>query len=246
MAVSLILIGNELLTGKRRDKHFVHMIEVLRARDLELSQVTLIGDHASRISAVLRHSLATQDIVFCFGGIGSTPDDRTRAAAASAAGVRLVRHRGAAAQIEAQFGPDAYPQRIRMADLPEGCDLIPNPYNRVPGFSLGRHHFLPGFPQMAWPMVDWVLTERYPGLSGQTTIERCVRVLDTRESELVALQEALLEQFPMIQLSSLPHLDATERWVELGIKGEPAIVQRAFQELLTALRGLEVRYHSLD
>jgi molybdopterin-biosynthesis enzyme MoeA-like protein len=246
MAIALILVGSELLHGKRQDRHLAHVIQVLARRALALAQVTVVGDEAARLTAILRRSLASADLVFCFGGIGSTPDDLTRQCAAAAAGVGLVRHPGAVAEIEAQFGVEAYPLRVRMADLPEGCSLIPNPYNRIPGFSLADHHFLPGFPQMAWPMLEWVLDTHYPELAGPPVLERGVRVLDWRESELVPLQEALIAHHPGIQLSSLPHLGEAARWVDLGIRGSPELVCAAYLELLERLRGLQVNYQPLD
>jgi molybdopterin-biosynthesis enzyme MoeA-like protein len=246
MGIALILIGNELLHGKRRDKHLAHVIEVLARRALELAQVTVVGDEAGRLTATLRQSLASPDLVFCFGGIGSTPDDLTRQCAAAAAGVALVRHPGAVAEIEAQFGAAAHPLRVRMADLPAGCTLIPNPYNRIPGFSLGDHHFLPGFLQMAWPMLEWVLDTHYPDLVGAPVLERGVRVLDRRESELVPLQETLVARHPGIQLSSLPHLGQEAQWVDLGIRGSPERVCAAYLELLERLRGLQMHYQPLD
>ena len=158
MGIGLIVIGTELLTGKRRDSHFAHTVEALADRGLALSWCRYIGDYPQIIIRELRFVMESDDIVFCCGGIGATPDDHTRASAASAAGVALVRHPQAAAIIEERFADSAYPQRIHMADLLEGCTLIPNPVNRIAGFSLGKLHFVPGFPQMAWPMMEWVWT----------------------------------------------------------------------------------------
>ena len=163
MNFGAIIIGDELLSGKRQDRHFQHVIETLAQRGLELKWCRIIGDDPALIVETLRQTLPQDDIVFCFGGIGATPDDHTRQCAAQAAGVPLYRHPEAVAEIEARFGAEAYPRRILMADLPQGSRIIPNPFNRIPGFSLNHHHFLPGFPQMAWPMMDWVLDTLYPG-----------------------------------------------------------------------------------
>ena len=75
----------------------------------------------------------------------------------------LARHPEAVAEIEARFGAEAYPHRVLMAEFPAGSSIIPNPFNRIASFSIRDHHFFPGFPQMAWPMLDWVLATRYPG-----------------------------------------------------------------------------------
>ena len=149
-----IIIGDEILSGKRQDGHFRRTIASLAKRGLELKWCRIVGDAPALITETLRQTYASGDIVFCFGGIGATPDDHTRLCAAQAAGVPLIRHADAVAEIEARFGAGAYPRRILMADLPQGSRIIPNPFNRIPGFTLGHHHFLPGFPQMAWPMMD--------------------------------------------------------------------------------------------
>ncbi len=164
--------------------------------------------------------------MLCFGGIGATPDDQTRQAAAEAFGTRLVKHPGAAAVIEEAFGSDAYPNRIRMADLPEDCLLIPNPYNRIPGFTLYDHHFFPGFPSMAWPMLDWVLDHYYPRKRNAGSRE--VREdISCRESELVQLMEDLSGVHPQVKLFSLPHM-AEINSIEFGFRGEQAAVDAAF------------------
>src|SRR5260221_7002916 len=103
-----------------------------------------LGDMPDLIPASLKRTLASGDIVFSFGGIGATPDDHTRQCAAKAAGVALQLHPDAKREIEARFGAEAYPKRIQMGVFPGGSRIIPNPYNRVPGFSFARHHFLPG------------------------------------------------------------------------------------------------------
>ena len=111
-----------------------------------------------------------------FGGVGATPDDHTRQAAALALGVPLERHPVAVAELEAQFGAAAYPHRVLMAEFPAGASIIPNPVNRVASFSIRNHYFFPGFPQMAWPMLDWVLATRDPPLDSPASGERAIVV----------------------------------------------------------------------
>ena len=154
MKIGALIIGDEILSGKRQDRHFAHLQEVLAARGLELSWSLIVGDDAADLERAMRFSMASDDLVFSFGGIGATPDDRTRQTAALVKGVPLVPHPQAVKEIEDKFGEAAYPNRILMGHLPEGCRLIPNPVNRVAGFSVDNHHFMPGFPEMAWPMVE--------------------------------------------------------------------------------------------
>lgn len=136
MNLGTIIIGDELLSGKRQDRHFAHVVEALAQRGLELKWCRIIGDDPALIVETLRQTLVREDIVFCFGGIGATPDDHTRQCAAEAAGVPLIRHPEAVAEIEARFGAEAYPRRILMADLAQGSRIIPNPFNRIPGPSI--------------------------------------------------------------------------------------------------------------
>nr|MBS0021145.1 competence/damage-inducible protein A [Gammaproteobacteria bacterium] len=227
MRFGLIIIGSELLTGKRRDGHLAHAIEILGERGLDLSWCKLLTDDADLITAELRHSFMDRQVVFSFGGIGSTPDDVTRQSAARAAGVPLVRHPEARAIIEQRFGEAAYPHRIRMADLPEHSRLVPNPVNQIPGFSLGDHHFLPGFPEMAWPMMEWVLAQRYAALFKGASEEVLLRVLGAGEGQLVALMEAFVVRFPELHLSSLPSMKASQPETELGVRGEASAVTAA-------------------
>lgn len=242
MAVGLIVIGNELLTGKRQDKHLPKLIEILKARGLELSWARIVGDDRERLTRTLRETLATGDIVFSAGGIGATPDDLTRQCAAEAAELELIRHPEAVSLLESRFGEQAYPNRIRMAELPSGSALIPNPINQIPGFSLGDHHFVPGFPTMAWPMIEWVLDTRYRALFGTApALERLIKVFAMPESELIPLMEAVLASVPGIALSSLP---STERGgeIELGVRGSPDAVASAIEQLVDGLSALGARW----
>lgn len=224
----LIVIGDEILKGSRTDAHLTAFKAMVAARGHELAWHWLLPDEPEVLIAHLRFSMSRSDPVFVCGGIGATPDDHTRACAASAAGLELARHPEARALLEAKFGIEAYPNRILMADLPAGCALIPNPINQIPGFSLRDHWFLPGFPQMAWPMAEWVL-ERHYGLSEQTR-ELALVVLDVPESRLIPLMRDLGAQFPDLKLFSLPHL-GDDAHIRLGFRGRAGL-----EEAITALR----------
>lgn len=236
MEIGLIIVGTELLTGKRQDDHFAHSVEILAGRSLVLSWCRYISDDPQLLTRELRFVMDYDSIVFCCGGIGATPDDHTRASAARAAGVDLVRHPQAAAIIEARFGDSAYPQRIHMADLPRGCELIPNPVNQVAGFSLGNLHFVPGFPQMAWPMMDWVLDTHYPQLRDrEAPVEVLITLPDVSEGQLIDIMQAFVARFPEVALSCLPHMKGDYRETELGVRGFAANVPGAVAWLTGAL-----------
>jgi len=235
-----LIIGDELLVGKRADKHLPFLIEALAKRGLRLAWAHYLGDEPARITAALRASFASSDVVFSFGGIGATPDDHTRQCAAAALEVDLTLHPEAEREIRARFpGQDATPQRLAMGEFPQGAAIIPNPVNRIPGFSLREHHFVPGFPQMAWPMVEWVLDTRYRDrFDSQKWADGSILVFEAGESQLIAAMQSVEAAFPGIKAFSLPSMGPKgERiHVELGVRGEPAAVSAA----MDALRG-EVR-----
>lgn len=224
----LYVIGDEILSGKRRDRHFAGFREMLAEFGYELAWVQFLADAPELIITRLKASMNEGLPVFSCGGIGATPDDHTRACAAEAAGVSLVRHPEASRILQDKFGADAYPNRILMADLPVGAELIPNPYNQVPGFSINRHYFMPGFPDMAHPMGRWVLETHYAD-GAVAVAERSLRVFGVPESELMAIMGVLVTRYPGVKLFSLPRI-GEEAFVELGFRGRSG-VDEAFADL---------------
>ncbi len=263
MAFGIIIIGDEILSGKRSDKHLAKIIELLGERGLALSWAEYIGDDPARITATLKRTLASSDIVFSCGGIGATPDDHTRQCAAAALGVPLQLHPDAKAKIQerivemaAEAGKDAdlnspdHQHRLKMGEFPVGADIIPNPYNKIPGFMLrnalgGAHYFVPGFPVMAAPMMAWALDTHHAHLFHQVAREeKSVIVYEGIESRLTPLMEAIEAEFGGVKVFSLPSVgDANRRrHIELGVKGEPSQVAAAYQKMLAGLDELKQEY----
>jgi molybdopterin-biosynthesis enzyme MoeA-like protein len=256
MNIGLIIIGDEILSGKRQDKHLPKVIELLSARGLALKWARYAGDDRELITQNLRHAFDSADLVFSCGGIGATPDDHTRQSAAAALGVPLVLHpqarelivqrmRDVAAEQGVPFEPDRPDNvhRLNMGVFPEGASIIPNPYNKIPGFSVGDVHFVPGFPVMAWPMIEWVLDQRYPQLhGGQVQHERSVIVFGAMEAALTPLMEDLEQRFAGIKVFSLPSVDHPTygRHIELGVKGAAGL-DEAFAALKAGLTGLSAQ-----
>ena len=233
----IYIIGDEILSGKRDDKHLTQTISILKARGLSLSWAEYLGDDPDRMVTNFKRSFASNDIVFYFGGIGATPDDCTRQAAADALNVPIERHAGAVAEIEAQFGEGAYPKRVIMADFPQGAGLIPNPVNRVAGFSVKSHYFVPGFPAMAHPMMEWVLDTHYSHLFHQAEyLEQSIIVENGIESKLIDLMNAMIVKFD-VKVFSLPKLKPNPH-VELGAKGAPDKVLQAMIALKAGVSDL--------
>jgi len=245
MKVGSIIIGDEIILGKRADKHFARLIEILAARGMKLAWCEYLGDIPELITATLRRTLAAGDVVFSFGGIGATPDDHTRQCAADALGVRLELHPDAEAAIRSRTDMEITPQRLRMGEFPRGSRIIPNPYNRIPGFSVGTHHFVPGFPVMAWPMVEWVLDQHYPHLFHLAPeAEASIIVYELPESTITPLMLEVEGRYRRLKSFSLPSMgeDGISRHIELGVRGAPEEVPPAIQQMKEGVATLGGRW----
>lgn len=252
----LIVVGDEILSGKRADKHMPKVIELLSARGLALSYADYVGDNPERLTTTLQRAAASGDVVFSCGGIGATPDDHTRQCAGRALGCDLVLHPEAEALIRERMQDVAREQgqvyepdradnvhRLNMGMFPVGARIIPNPYNKIPGFSCegsgrGALHFVPGFPVMAWPMIEWVLDSYYPAFFNRTPqSERSVIVLGSMEASLTPLMELVEKNHPQIRVFSLPSVDHPQygRHIELGVKGPVEFVLAAWIDLRQGL-----------
>jgi len=254
----LIIVGDEILSGKRADKHLAKVIEICSARGLRLRWAQYVGDDRAAITELLRRTFATDDIVFSCGGIGATPDDHTRQAAAAALGVGTELHPQAAELIaqrcadmaaegrgSADMSTPENRQRLKMGEFPLGARIIANPFNRIPGFAVGRHYFLPGFPAMAWPMIEVVLDQEYAAMFGADAIaERAMVVYETAESLVTPVMEQVEAQFPGIQAFSLPSVGdgrdgrVRRRHIELGVKGDPGRIDAAFEAMRHGIEAL--------
>ena len=125
-------------------------------------------------------------------------------------------------------------RRLQMGEFPEGASVVPNPYNRIPGFRVDDHWFVPGFPVMAWPMVAAALDDSYRHLSDRSALaDRSVLLFETPESRIAGLMDQLLASFPGVKAYSLPSVgeDGKRRHLELGVEGEEALVDRAMEEI---------------
>lgn len=260
MNIGLLIIGDEILSGKRADKHLAKAIEILGVRGLHLAYAHYVGDSPLRITEALGRAFAGTEPVFSFGGIGATPDDHTRQSAAAALGRPLELHPQAQALIVERMQDLAQEQgtayeparadnvhRLNMGVFPKDAAIIPNPYNKIPGFScIGSAgagvHFLPGFPVMAWPMMEWVLDTHYRhAFAHGTLLEKSVIVFGAMEAALTPLMESLERMHP-VKVFSLPSVDHPEfgRHIELGVKGSPEPVTQAYAALLQQLQELQL------
>ena len=262
----IIIIGDEILSGKRADKHLPKAIELLGARGLQLAFADYVGDDPARITATLARAFdaarASGDVVFSCGGIGATPDDHTRQCAASALGVGMALHPEAKALITERmqdtakeqgvpFEPDRHDNihRLNMGMFPAGAEIIPNPYNKIPGFTCkagdGAVHFVPGFPVMAWPMMEWVLDHHYAHRHQTSAyIEKSIIVFGSMEATLTPLMLEIEAGHPGVKVFSLPSVDHPTfgRHIELGVKGVPDAIARAYPALLAGLQPFGLKF----
>ena len=263
---AIIIIGDEILSGKRADKHLPKVIELLGARGLQLAYADYVGDDPARITATLKRAFKAArdsgDVVFSCGGIGATPDDHTRQCAAAALGVELALHPEAKALITERMQDTAKEQgvpfdadrpdnvhRLDMGLFPAGAEIIPNPYNKIPGFTCrvgqGAVHFVPGFPVMAWPMMAGVLDTQYPHLhQTKAYIEKSIIVSGSMEATLTPLMVAIEAEHAGVKVFSLPSVDHPQygRHIELGVKGAPSAIDVAYPALLAGLRKFDVTF----
>ena len=232
-----VIIGDEILSGKRQDKHFAKIAELLGARGLRLTWVDYLGDDRERLAATFKRTMAAGDVVFSCGGIGNTPDDHTRQAVAAALDVDLVLHPEGFEELKARFaGEEITDKRKLLVTFPAGVKIIPNPFNRIPGFMANDHYFVPGFPQMAHPMIEWALDtfykDQFKAVDGMVEKAFLLTGPTAYESALLDLMERIVADYPMLRLFSLPSLVGKERkHLELGVEGSPELVDKAMEEI---------------
>lgn len=232
-----VIIGDEILSGKRQDKHFEKIAGLLGARGLRLSWVEYLGDDSQRLAATFKRTMAAGEVVFSCGGIGNTPDDHTRQAVALALGVDLELHPQGFEELKVRFANEEITeQRKLLVSFPQGVEIIPNPFNRIPGFMANDHYFVPGFPQMAHPMIEWALDtfycDEFKPVGGMVEKAFLLTGPTAYESALLDLMERIVRDYPSLRLFSLPSLNGQERrHLELGVEGEPGLVDQAMEEI---------------
>lgn len=263
----LIVIGDEILSGRRQDKHLSKLIELLNERGLSLSWAKYVADDPEQITATLKDSFACGDVVFSTGGIGATPDDHTRQCAALALGTKTALHPTAQELItgriqvmaegdpaKADLSAPENQHRFKMGEFPLGSDIIPNPYNQIPGFSIREHYFVPGFPVMAAPMMAWCLDNYYQDLfHRENWAEQSFIVPKGIESTLTPLMEHIEASFPGVKVFSLPSVGDpsrggvySERHIELGIKGDANLLESAWIALRAGTEALGYAIHDIS
>lgn len=200
----LIIIGNEILSGRTHDKNLAYLAEKLNTVGVRLMEARVIPDIEATIVATVNECRATYTYLFTTGGIGPTHDDITAASIAKAFGVPLVRHPEAVRLLSesyAERGVELNAARLRMADVPEGATLIPNAATAAPGFKIGNVHVMAGVPRIMQSMLDTIL----PTLQGSATMHSVSFTTDLPEGTIADGLAAIQQQFPAVEIGSYPH-----------------------------------------
>jgi molybdopterin-biosynthesis enzyme MoeA-like protein len=240
MNIYAVIIGTEILNGRREDKHFEFLKNILIKNGYELFASFIIKDDKELIKNIYKTIKEDKNsVMFSFGGIGSTPDDLTREIASEVfRDSKPIRHEKFFNDILEKFGDEAYPHRIYMADLPPNSKLLPNPINNMSGFYLDdRYFFMPGFPQMSHPMVKYIIKNI---LKSSKSKYRLTLKATTSENTLISLMNKTPKE---IELSSLPILNKDIKEVELSLSGfDKEKIKKEFQKYIDFLEKQKIPY----
>jgi molybdenum cofactor synthesis domain-containing protein len=230
---AVVVVGNEVLSGDVADHNGTWLCRELAVIGVEVGIGLTLPDDEVLIADYLRQVGAGYAPVFVTGGIGTTLDDVTRQAVARAAGVPLVLRADVVEHLERVIGRTLTPVQRRLAELPEGCELIPNRIGRAPGFAIGPFVVFPGVPEMLREMFPHV-AERYR----RAPLLRNTLITSLWESEFAALLEELAERAPGVAIGSYPKKDGARAWVQIVLKSrDPQRLEKATAWLAERLPG---------
>ena len=233
---AMLVIGDEILSGRTRDSNMHHLAGKLTERGIRLVEVRVVADDHGAIVAAVNALRAGVDHVFTSGGIGPTHDDITADAVAAAFGVAIDKRADAMALLSAHYarqGMEFNEARQRMARIPDGAALIDNPVSVAPGFSIGNVHVMAGVPRIFEAMVASVL----PGLTGGAPLLSHSLRVERGEGEIAAGFGALAAEYPDLSMGSYPFIHNGLHGTNLVIRGTDAARLQAAMAKLTALFG---------
>ncbi len=232
----LIVIGNEILSGRTGDANLQYLGQALDALGIRLAQARVIPDDEETIVATLNECRAAFDYVFTTGGIGPTHDDITAACVAKAFGVELVRDRRAEAMLRQHYRPeDVNAARLKMADVPHGATLIENPVSTAPGFQLDNVFVLPGVPRIMQAMFEGI-KHRLAG--GQAVLSVAIAAY-IPEGVMAEHLRRLQDTYADIEIGSYPFVRDGKLGVSVVLRGtEGERLGAAADDVKTLIRSL--------
>ncbi len=233
---AMLVIGDEILSGRTRDTNSNSLATELTARGIRLMEVRVVADDQPAIIAAVNALRAAWDHVFTSGGIGPTHDDITADAIAAAFGLPITHRADAMALLAAHYeraGLVFNEARQRMARIPTGATLIDNPVSTAPGFSIGNVHVMAGVPKIFEAMLAGVL----PTLTGGAPLLSLSLRVNRGEGEIAGDFASLAARYPDLAMGSYPFTVNGAYGTNLVIRGaDPASLHAAMAEL-TALFG---------
>ncbi len=244
---ALVIIGNEILSGRTQDTNTQRIAELLTAHGVVLQEVRVIPDEESRIVDTVNEIRPHYDYVFTTGGIGPTHDDITSESMAKAFNVPLLKSEDAVAALRSHHDKDEdlTPARLKMAMVPEGASLISNPVSGAPGFVIENVYVMAGVPIIMDAMMNHILASIK---TGAPILSNSV-AFDLPESEIADDLAGLQERFSSVQMGSYPHYHAGMFTLSIVLRStDPADLMAATKGFLDVLksRGVEPSAVSLD
>lgn len=206
VTASLIIIGNEILSGRTQDKNLAHLATKLNESGIQLREVRVVPDIEQEIVDAINAVRARYDYVFTTGGIGPTHDDITTASVAKAFGVAVIRHPEAEAALRKHYAAEINEARLKMAEVPEGATLIPNTISIAPGFRMGNVFVFAGVPRIMQAMLDATL----PHLKGGATVLSTSIATNLLEGTIAAGLTAIQNRYPDIDIGSYPTYESAQ------------------------------------
>lgn len=238
VTAALLIIGNEILSGRTHDKNIPYIATKLNAAGIRLREVRVVADVPDAIIEAVNGLRQRYDYVFTTGGIGPTHDDITSENIAAAFGVKLVRHPEAERILRAHYDAATINEaRLSMADMPEGATLIPNPVSSAPGFTIGNVHVMAGVPKICQAMVDWLI----PSLTGGAPVLSVSITTNLPEGAIADGLTAIAEQFGDVDIGSYPNYKHGEFSTTLVVRSPDDVRNQAagdaVRKLITAQGG---------
>ena len=236
VTAAVMIIGDEILSGRTQDTNLRDIARYLGTYGVDLAEARVVPDIEDEIIGTLNQLRARYDYVITTGGIGPTHDDITADSVAKAFGVELYEHPDIIAMMTARWQGELNAARRRMARVPVGGDLVKNPVQGPPGFTIGNVFVLAGVPAIMRGMLQDV----GPRLrTGRVVVARTVRVEGTGEGVIAEPLEMLAKAHPTLSLGSYPFFGDGGYGSNLVIRGrDEAEVAATVEELVAALEGV--------
>jgi molybdenum cofactor synthesis domain-containing protein len=242
ITAALIIIGNEILSGRTQDANLAFLAQALNEIGIQIREVRIVPDAEANIVEALNACRTKYDHVFTTGGIGPTHDDITSACVAKAFGVPFGRNPEAERRLLAYYPPEKVnPARMKMADTPEGAELIDNPVSVAPGFTIANVHVLPGVPSVLQAMFAGLKSR----LSGGAVVRARTITLVCLEGDIALALGRIQTDCPTVEIGSYPFMRQGSFGTSLVLRStDEAAIKTAADAILAEAR--ERRIEVLD